>query len=168
MEEERRFISGIVPRVEKKAPAWWFAFRENKLLVFQEPDSLSIPCLIDFAELELIALNQHYLGHLDGRDCYAVELVPESALPPGTGLEGLRLVYRRLDEALFWVATLAFSPFPDDRRLSMRTPSCSLDSQVSLASAIFLSVMCEIIIENFLSSWYVVLSRFEKPILPST
>jgi len=115
MEEERRFISGIVPPAERKEPAWWFAFQESKLLVYQGSDSVGIPCLVDFAELGLMALSQHYLGRLDNRDCYAVELAEGTALPPGMVLEGLRQVYGRLDEALFWVATRAVQIVDWDR-----------------------------------------------------
>ena len=115
MEEERKFTSGIVPPAERTEPAWWFAFQGPKLLVYQGSDSVSIPCFVDFAELGLIALSQHYLGHLDDRDCYAVELAEGTTLPPGMALEGLRQIYGRLDEALFWVATRAVQIVDWDR-----------------------------------------------------
>jgi len=85
------------------------------LLVYQGSDSVSIPCLVDFSELGLNALSQHYLGRLDGRDCYAVELAEGTALPPGMILEGLRRIYGRLDEALFWVAARAVQIVDWDR-----------------------------------------------------
>ena len=86
MEEEKRFISGIMPPSERIGPAWWFAFQKSKLLVYLGPGSVSIPCLVDLSELGLIALSQHYLGHLDGRDCYAVELAEGTAPPAGMTL----------------------------------------------------------------------------------
>src|SRR4030042_4465845 len=112
---QSKFISGIVPPAEKTELAWWFAFQGTKLLVYQGSDSVSIPCLVDFAELGLISLSQHYLGHLDDRDCYAVELAEGTALPLGMPLEGLRQIYGRLDEALFWVATRAVQIVDWDR-----------------------------------------------------
>ena len=115
MEEERKFISGIVPPWDKTELAWWFAFQGPKLLVYQGSDSVSIPCLVDFSELGLTVLSQHYLGHLDDRDCYAVELAEGTTLPPGMALEGLRQIYGRLDEALFWVATRAVQIVDWDR-----------------------------------------------------
>jgi NAD+ diphosphatase len=115
MEEEQRFISGIVPPSERTGPAWWFAFQGSKLLVYQGSDSVSIPYLVDFSESGLMASSQHYLGHLDGSDCYAVELAEETALLPGMALEGLRQIYGRLDEALFWVATRAVQIVDWDR-----------------------------------------------------
>jgi len=97
MDKKKKFISGIVPPMERSEPAWWFAFQESKLLVHQEPCSVGIPCLVDLAEIGLTALSQHYLGHLDHRHCYAVRL-PEGTVPPaGMGFEGLRQVYGRLD-----------------------------------------------------------------------
>jgi NAD+ diphosphatase len=102
-----KFIPSIVPPRELSGPAWWFAFQGNGLLVRLEESSVSIPCLADFGELGLRALQQHYLGLLKDRHCYAVEL-PEGIAPPaGMSFEGLRQVYGRLDEALFWVAARA-------------------------------------------------------------
>lgn len=115
MGDQSKFISGIVPPAEKTELAWWFAFQGPKLLVYQGSDSVSIPCLVDFAELGLISLSHHYLGHLDDRDCYAVELAEGTPLPPGMALEGLRQIYGRLDEALFWVATRAVQIVDWDR-----------------------------------------------------
>jgi NAD+ diphosphatase len=115
MDVSGKFISGIVPPAERKGPAWWFAFQGPKLLVYKGSDLVSIPCLVDFSELGLIASSQHYLGHLDGRDCYAVELAEGTVLPSGMALEGLRQIYGRLDEALFWVATRAVQIVDWDR-----------------------------------------------------
>ena len=107
MSENRKFISGIVPPQERSAPAWWFIFLENKLLVYLEPESVTIPLLPDLNELGLTTMQQNYLGQLDDRHCYAVE-VAEGTLPPaGMTFEGLRQVYGRLDEDLFWIAARA-------------------------------------------------------------
>lgn len=107
MDEERKFISGIVPPSGREEPAWWFAFQGKKLLVYLESSSISIPCLIDFKELGLTPLSQYYLGRLDDRHCYAVELAEETTPPTGMSFEGLRQGYGRLDEDLFWIAARA-------------------------------------------------------------
>ena len=107
MSENREFISGIVPPQERSAPAWWFIFMKDKLLVHQEPESVTVPFLIDPNELGLTVMGKNYLGQLDNRHCYAVE-VAEGTLPPaGMTFEGLRQVYGRLDEDLFWIAARA-------------------------------------------------------------
>lgn len=115
MDEERKFISGIVPPSEREEPAWWFAFQGNKLLVYLESSSISIPYLLDFKELGLTPLSQHYLGRLDKQHCYAVELAEGTAPPTGMSFGGLRQVYGRLDEALFWIATRAVQVVDWDR-----------------------------------------------------
>jgi NAD+ diphosphatase len=185
MEEEKRFISGIVPPSERREPAYWFAFQKSKLLVYPGSDSVSIPCLVDFSELGLIASSQHYLGHLDGRDCYAVELVEGPTLPPGMTLEGLRQVYGRLDETLFWVATRAVQIVDWDRThqfcgrcgTPLRTktterakecPSCGQLHFPRLAPAIIVLVEREHKLllarsRHFLPEMYSVLAGFVEP-----
>lgn len=185
MEEEKRFISGIVPPSERTGASWWFAFQGPKLLIYQGPDSVSIPCLGDFAELGLITLSQHYLGRLDNRDCYAVELAEGAALPPGTVLEGLRQVYGRLDEDLFWLATRAIQIVDWDRThlfcgrcgTPLRTktterakecPICGLLHFPRLAPAIIVLVERgrELLLarsRHFLPGMYSVLAGFVEP-----
>jgi len=111
----KNFISGIIPPTERLDPAWWFAFKGERLLVIQELTSLSIPCLIDFSELGLSVSCQHYLGLLDGRLCYAVGLNDDITPPAGMSFEGLRKIYGHLDEDLFWVAARAVQIVEWDR-----------------------------------------------------
>jgi len=115
MEENRNFASRVIPPAEKTGRAWWFAFQGDKLLVHQETDRVSIPLLADFTELRLPVLRQHYLGHLDGGHCYTVELAGGITLPGGMTFEGLRHVYGRMDEDLFWVAGRAVQIIDWDR-----------------------------------------------------
>ena len=111
----KEFIASIVPPVEQKGPALWFAFQGNNLLVSEESSSVTIACLKDFSEIGLPALSQNYLGLLEDNPCYAVE-VPEGATPPaGMAFEGLRQVYGRLDEDLFWIAARAIQIVDWDR-----------------------------------------------------
>ncbi|MGQ9647288.1 MAG: NAD(+) diphosphatase [Thermodesulfobacteriota bacterium] len=185
MDGNAKFISCIVPPVEKKGPAWWFAFRESKLLVCQGPDSVTPPYLVDFSELGLIVLTQHYLGQLDDRDCYAVELGEVSTLPSGMDLKGLRQVYGRLDESLFWVATRAVQIIDWDRThqycsrcgTPLRTksterakecPSCGQLHFPRLAPAIIVLVErgCKLLLarsRHFLPGMYSVLAGFVEP-----
>lgn len=109
------FISGIIPPTERTEPAWWFAFKGDKLLVIEEPSLLSLPCFVDFSKPGLIASCQHYLGLLEGRHCYAVGLNDDVTPPAGMSLEGLRHIYGRLDEDLFWVAARAVQIIDWDR-----------------------------------------------------
>ena len=113
--KSKEFISDILPPKERSEPAWWFAFQESKLLIYQGHSSVSIPCLVDFAELGLTVLSQNYLGRLDNRHCYAVELTDKVILPVGMVFEGLRQLFNRLDEDLFWIAARAVQIVDWDR-----------------------------------------------------
>ena len=115
MGNTRKFISEILPPIEQNEPTWWFVFQGNKLLVHLESSSVRIPCLVDFAEFGLTPSHQHYLGRLDERHCYIADLPEGTPPPPGMAFEGLRQVYGRLDEDLFWVATRAIQIVDWDR-----------------------------------------------------
>jgi NAD+ diphosphatase len=102
--KSKTFISSISPPTEQLEPAWWFAFQGEKLLVHVETSSVGIPCLVEFAKLELTLMRQHYLGRLAGRHCYAVELAEGIAPPAGMSFQGLRQIYGSVDDNLFGLA----------------------------------------------------------------
>ncbi len=104
---KKEFRSEMIPPEGSNEAAWWFAFREDRLLVYEDSSSIRIPCVVNFSDLGLAASSQHYLGLLDGRRCYAVELQDDVTAPTGMTFEGLRQVYDRVDEDLFWVAARA-------------------------------------------------------------
>ena len=115
MAVNREFVSEIVPPEVRSEPAWWFVFQENKLLVYQKPESVTIPFLIDPNEVSLTVIRQNYLGRLDNRHCYAVEVAEGTIPPAGMAFEGLRQIYGRLDEDFFWVAARAVQIIDWDR-----------------------------------------------------
>jgi len=115
MDSQREFTSGITLPTERTEPAWWFAFRENKLLVRTESDRVSLPCSNSFEEIGLTPSCQHYLGRLGDRDCFAVGVADEAGPPSGMTFEGLRQVHGRLDEDLFWIAARAVQIVEWDR-----------------------------------------------------
>jgi NAD+ diphosphatase len=185
MQEERNFISGIVPPTGRSEPAWWFVFQENKLLVYQKSSSISIPCLVEFAELGLTTMDQHYLGRLNNTHCYAVELGEGTVPPAGMAFEGLRQVYGRLDEDLFWVAARAVQIVDWDRthlfcgrcgaplrtKTTERAKECPICGQLHfprLAPAIIVLVERgrELLLarsRHFLPGMYSVLAGFVEP-----
>ena len=110
-----RFSPAVVPPGEREEPAWWFAFRGNELLVRQDSESVSLPSLRDFAELGLPHGGEHFLGRLDGRACYALDIPEGTQAPRGMTYEGLRKVFGRLEEGLFWVAGRAIQIVEWDR-----------------------------------------------------
>jgi NAD+ diphosphatase len=185
MTDNRKFVPGIVPPEVRSEVAWWFVFQESKLLVEERPSGASLPCLIDFTKLELAPLRQNYLGRLDHRPCYAVE-VDEGVIPPtGMAFEGLRQVYGRLDEDLFWIAARAVQIIDWDRThqfcgrcgVSLRTknderakecPQCGLLQFPRLAPAIIVLVERgnQLLLarsRHFMPGMYSVLAGFVEP-----
>jgi NAD+ diphosphatase len=113
--QENKFISGVIPPQKSSEPAWWFSFRGNELLLYLEPSSVTLPRLWDFAQLNLSAEGQHYLGRLNGNLCYAVDLAEDTIPPEGMAFQGLRQVYERLGEDLFCLAGRALQIVEWDR-----------------------------------------------------
>jgi len=180
-----KFIPSLVPPPERIGLAWWFIFQENKLLVCQKPESLTLPSLMDLDELGLIVIRQHYLGQLDNHHCYTGEVAEGTNPPTGMSFEGLRQVYGRLDEALFWIAARAVQIIDWDRthrfcgrcgiELKMKTterakecPQCGLLHFPRLAPAIIVLVERgnELLLarsRHFLPGMYSVLAGFVEP-----
>jgi NAD+ diphosphatase len=185
MVENGKFISGIVPPDKRTESAWWFAFQENRLLVYEESSRLNLPCLVDFGELGLTSLREHYLGQLGNRHCYAVEAAEGTIPPAGMAFEGLRQVYGRLDEDLFWIAARAVQIVDWDRThqfcgrcgLLLKTsqterakecPKCGLLQFPRLAPAIIVLVERENELllarsRHFMPGMYSVLAGFVEP-----
>ncbi|MBM4338861.1 MAG: NAD(+) diphosphatase [Deltaproteobacteria bacterium] len=185
MDEGGKFISGIVPPKELSDPAWWFIFQENKLLIYQKTESIILPFLMDLNELDLSVLRQNYLGKLNNHHCYACEAVDGTTPPAGMTFEGLRQVYGRLDEDLFWIAARAVQIVDWDRThefcgrcgvpLKLKTterakecPQCNLLHFPRLAPAIIVLVERgqELLLarsRHFLPGMYSVLAGFVEP-----
>ncbi len=113
--ESKRFIHGVIAPKKRAEAAWWFAFQKDELLIRQESSHAGIPCLVDFAGLKLPILRQHYIGSLDSRHCYAVEVAEGINPPQGMTFEGLRQIYAGIREDLFSVAGRAIQIIDWDR-----------------------------------------------------
>ena len=115
MTESNDFVSLIVPPKERPESAWWFAIQADNLLIQQESTTVTIPRLVDFAELALPILRQHYLGRLNEQHCYAVEVAEKVSPPHGMTFESLRQIYGRINEDHFSVAGRALQIIDWDR-----------------------------------------------------
>jgi NAD+ diphosphatase len=91
-----------------------FAFAESKLLVRGDDQAPTVP-LVGELERAGLAGARHYLGQLDGVDCFAVTLPPDTAAPAGCGLSGLRSLFQRLPEPMLSLAARAFQVVEWDR-----------------------------------------------------
>jgi NAD+ diphosphatase len=101
-----RFLPGHEPPARPRDEALLFVARGLELLIAEREGALHIPT---GAELPALAADAHFLGTLEGVDCYAVAL-PEGMEPPaGMRLVNARGLYTRLDETLFAVGGRALA-----------------------------------------------------------
>jgi NAD+ diphosphatase len=185
MAEKIEFIPGIVPPEGQEESAWWFAFVGDSLLVHVDSPVVRLPFLPHLSELGLVSIRQHYLGRFGRKSCYGAQLAEGSVPPPGMALEGLRQVYGRIGEDLFWVAARAIQIVDWDRThrfcgrcgLPMKEreterakecPGCGLLHFPRLAPAIIVRIERgrEILLarsKHFPSGLYSVLAGFVEP-----
>jgi NAD+ diphosphatase len=159
----RPFISSITPPTESTEPAYWFIFRGYRLLIYEADEAVQIPSLTDLSALDLPILRQQYLGYLPGErpiHCYAAEVAEEIEATAGMAFVGLRSLYGRLSDELFWLGGRAVqiadwdrthqfcgrcgSPTEDHpQERSKRCPQCGLTQYPRLAPAIIVAVTRE-------------------------
>ncbi len=97
-------------------PSWWFMFMGHELLVKAHGSEASIPLLLHGpAELGLTVRRENFLGTLDGRACYAAEVLPDSQPPEGMFFRGLRRLWGPLDDTLWRIAGCAVQVVEWDR-----------------------------------------------------
>ncbi|MFH1568000.1 MAG: NAD(+) diphosphatase [Gemmatimonadota bacterium] len=109
------FAPGVAPPPGLEGPAPHFAFRDDQLLVEGDGAAARIPCAADFAELGIPFTARHYLGHVGGRHCFAVDLTADAAAPEGMTIGGLRGFFGALGEEQFRLAGRAFQVLNWDR-----------------------------------------------------
>jgi NAD+ diphosphatase len=85
------------------------------MLVKIEGNMATVPLLHDVNELGLFPIRRRYLGTLEGRHCYTVELAELVLAPEGMVFHGLRRLYGHLDESFYSVATRAIHIIDWDR-----------------------------------------------------
>jgi len=97
------FSPGITPAKPEQAPAYWFAFTGQKLLLGQNAERPFVPLIISLSELGLDPVRRQYLGTLNGKPCYSAELQPAAPVPDGMNFIELNRLFS-LDEQLFRLA----------------------------------------------------------------
>jgi NAD+ diphosphatase len=98
------FTPGLPAAHALPAPAHWFLFEANRLLVLVRDGVIQVPEWDDPSRFGLRVTETHYLGCLGGRACKAGVLATEADLPGGTRLEELRRLAGRLPAALYTAA----------------------------------------------------------------
>jgi NAD+ diphosphatase len=153
-----RFISSVVPLRSEGTSAWWYAFREDQLMILFNGKRAEIPCVPDLSDFKLNPVRTQYLGQLDGKPCYTAELDPGTTLPDGMVFLGLRELFGHLDDELFWLSSRAVQiknwdknhqycsrcgartvPVPDER--AKMCPKCGLKNFPRISPAIITAVL---------------------------
>jgi NAD+ diphosphatase len=111
--------------------AFWFPFRENKILVREQESRLA---LIQGDETTLAPLEPGailYLGMLNGIPCLASEVSAQRPLPAGWRATDIRGLFGQLDDSAYSVAGYA-SHLLQWQKMNRHCPVCGLPLEESL------------------------------------
>jgi NAD+ diphosphatase len=97
-----RFAPAVVPPAPPSEGSLWAVVRDSELLLTSEDASLLRIERVAAAGVD--TSSGHFLGSLDGIDCWAVALPPDASEPQGTSFTGLRPLLARGDDELFALA----------------------------------------------------------------
>jgi NAD+ diphosphatase len=156
------FQPGFIPPEGLEEPAYWFAFRGDKLLVRLDERSAAVPLAVSLCEFSLAPLRTRYLGEErlgadKGVRCFAAELPSDSADPEGMSFVGLRQLFGLLSDGFFRLSGFAYqiveweqthqycgrcgaaaADDPEDR--AKLCPRCGLKSFPRVAPAVIVAV----------------------------
>lgn len=91
--------------------ALWFVFRGNDLLV----SPAGLPAGLAFPFPSLPVLRRQFLGYQDEQPCFSVEVENAAPAPAGYEWSGLRPLFGRFPDDLFWLAARAIQIVDWDR-----------------------------------------------------
>lgn len=181
------FVGGVDAPESRTPLAWWFAFAADRLVVREEEGAVEVLWLAGPEDAGLVPDSAHYLGTLDGRDCWALDLGTDAALPLPAGFAArpLRSLYGQIDDDLFslggravqiveWGRNHRFcgrcgvetEHVPGDR--AKRCPACGLSTYPRLSPAVIVRVTRgdEILLARnarFPAAFFSVLAGFVEP-----
>jgi NAD+ diphosphatase len=151
------FEPAVAPPSPPSPDALWFVVARDGVLVRRVDDRLEIPCVSEPASLGLPAADAHFLGRLDGTDCFGAP-APEGFAPPeGHAFKGLRSLFAACGETLFGIAGRAVQVVAWDEthrfcgrcgaattrasdERSRKCPACALSAYPRIAPAIIVLV----------------------------
>ncbi len=179
------FLAAVTAPEQASGADLWFVFQGTQLLVIEEGEAARIPSRNELGGLGHEPRRTHYLGHLDGRSCFAAEL-EDDVLPsaPWT-VVGLRRLFERLDDTALAIAGRAVQIVEWDRthaycgRCGTATersaservrvcPKCGLTNYPRLAPAV-MALICrgrELLLArspHFVADMYSALAGFVEP-----
>ena len=92
----KRYIPAVTPDEENSGPSFWFLFNSDKLLLNPE-NSIKIPLVRNLSELSIDPVRTIYLGTIDGKPSYVVEVPHGSKAPEGMAFQDLKSLYEVLE-----------------------------------------------------------------------
>jgi NAD+ diphosphatase len=154
------FVPAATPEPEASAAGWWWLVRRAEVLVELHPDGPRIPSgdRDDYKALADGAPAQ-YIGSLDGRPCWAVDVAADAETPADTAFEGLYALHGKVPDLVWTIAGRAvqlvewdrthrfcgrcgtateLSSTPNER--ARKCPACSLLAFPRLAPAVIVLV----------------------------
>ncbi|QHT67979.1 NAD(+) diphosphatase [Rhodocytophaga rosea] len=151
-----RFVKGTLPE-SHTAPAYWFIFKENLILVKEEEIGVSIPAFYSIEETGWPVARKQYLGTWQEHHSYVVEVSQDMLLPSGMKWTGLRQAYGQLAEHFFSLAGEAIQILDWDRthqfcgrcatptipsltEYSRKCPNCGLSNYPRLSPAVIVLI----------------------------
>ncbi len=110
------FDPGFIPGIQATDGAWWFLFRENKLLIDLRGGGAAIPRQLDLAgHLPGLTAPQG-LGRLNGAPAFAAALTNGAGMPAGMQFRSVRSLFGELSDDLYQAAGYAFQILDWHRR----------------------------------------------------
>ena len=179
------FIISLNPVTGITVKDLWFIFRGDQLLVRLTESGAEAPDYQDIRGLDQIIIRSHYLGALNGLNCYTAEVDGNAADTDGMSFQALRPLLGLLDDEFFSVAGRAFQIIHWERthqfcgrcggRTRLKTgerarecPDCGLVIYHEISPAIIVAVVrgAEILLaqsHRFRNAFYSVLAGFVEP-----
>ncbi len=102
------FVISLNPATGNTGEGLWFIFRGDGLLVRLTEEGAELPGLQNITGLDQDIISSHYIGTLNGLNCYAAEVDGNAVGPNGMSFQELRPLLGRLDEEFFSAAGRAF------------------------------------------------------------
>jgi NAD+ diphosphatase len=111
---KKSFVGSTQGPAEKTKPAYWFIFRDKKMLVVEGPNN-NPPLVRDSRDIGIHPVREIYLGRYGDTDCYTAEVDEKISPPKGMEYRGLRSIHSTTDDTLFKIAFRAMHTIEWDR-----------------------------------------------------
>lgn len=99
-----RFQPAIQPPESLSGEHYWLAIQDGRVLLVESADALPLPLFRSFGLTGLDVDARHYLGQLDGRHLFAVDVRAGQSAPAGMYFEDLRRLLAAREPLLFGLA----------------------------------------------------------------